>query len=288
MADFGNYRLQRTANPRYDDSPDRRVAIAWAVALIAALAVAAGSYYWVGRHRATPPTAAAGPGAAAPVPAGVPRTALGASPEAVEVPPLAESDPIVRTLVQSMSSHPSVLAWLATDGLIRNFTVVVDNVADGRTPARHLKVLAPTGRFRTTRDAAGLHIDPGSYSRYDNLAAAVGTVDPQAAARVYATLKPRIEEAHRDLGSQVPFDQTLEDAIVRLVQTPIGRGEGRLAPKGAEAFQYTDERLESLTDAQKVLLRMGPANARIVQEKLRAIGLALGIPAARLGPVGGA
>ena len=283
MADLGNYRLQRTANPRFDDFPDRRAHMAWAVVLVSTLLIATGVYYWVSRHRPAAPAASAKLAAAVPLPADVPRAALGASPEAVNVPPLAESDPIVRTLVQSMSSHPSVVAWMATDGLIRNFTVVVDNIADGRTPARHLKVLAPAGRFRTARDAGGLRIDPASYGRYDNLAAAVGSVDPQAAARVYATLKPRIEEAHRDLGSQTPFDQTLEDAIVRLVQTPIGRGDGLVAPKGAEAFQYTDERLESLTDAQKVLLRMGPTNARMVQDKLRAIGLALGIPAARLG-----
>ena len=55
------------------------------------------------------------------------------------MPPLGESDPVVRLLVQSISTHPRVLAWLATDGLIRNFTVVVGNIADGRTPARHLR-----------------------------------------------------------------------------------------------------------------------------------------------------
>ena len=38
-----------------------------------------------------------------------------------------------------------------------------------------------------------------------------------------------------------------------------------------------------MTDAQKLLLRMGPANARKVQDKLKAIGLALGIPTTRLG-----
>jgi hypothetical protein len=200
----------------------------------------------------------------------------------VNVPPLGESDPVVRILVQSMSSHPRVLAWLATDGLIRNFTVVVGNIADGRTPARQLGMLKPTGRFKTVAASNGLTIDPASYARYDDLAAAVGTVDAQAAARVYATLKPRIEEAHRELGSQEPFDATLEQAIVRLVQTP-GAIDPRVTAKGAEGFQYTDERLESLTDSQKLLLRMGPSNAQIVRNKLKEIGVALGIPAARLG-----
>jgi hypothetical protein len=284
VADLSNYRLQRTANPRFDDSQDHRARVVWAVALVAAMAIAGGGayYYRYGRHPVAPQAATAKPAPAAAA-AELPRTLLGAGADAVDVPPLPESDPLVRRLLQSMSSHPRVVAWMATDGLIRNFTVVVDNIADGGTPARHLGVLKPAGRFKTTRDAGGLRIDPASYQRYDDLARAVDSVDPQAAARVYATLKPRIEEAHRELGAQEPFDRTLEEAIVRLVETPLARGDGRLAAKGAEAFQYTDQRLESLTDAQKLLLRMGPANARLVQEKLKAIGLALGIPTARLG-----
>jgi hypothetical protein len=180
-----------------------------------------------------------------------------------------------------MSSHPRVLAWLATDGLIRNFTVVVGNIAEGRTPARHLGVLKPPGRFKTVADSAGTTIDAASYARYNDLAAAVASIDPEAAARVYATLKPRIEEAHRELGSQEPFDATLEAAIVRLVHTPAAI-DPRVTPKGGEGYRYVDERLESLDQGQKLLLRMGPSNAQIVRSKLREIGLALGIPAARL------
>jgi hypothetical protein len=284
VADLGNYRLQRTTNPTRSVFTDRRSTFAWGPTLVVTLFVAllgAGGYYWIRRDRAANGTPTARPAASSVAPSNTSRP-LGANPEAVDVPPLPESDPLVRLLVQSMSSHPRVLAWMATDGLIRNFTVVVDNIANGQTPAKHLGVLKPGGRFRAVPGAGGLRIDPASYERYNEIAAAVGSVDPQTAARVYATLKPRIEEAHRELGSPEPFDSTLEEAIVRLVQTPLG-SDTRVVAKGAEGFQYADGRLESLTDAQKLLLRMGPGNARIVQDKLKQIGLALGIPATRLG-----
>jgi Protein of unknown function (DUF3014) len=281
VADLGNVRLQRTANPRHDDLRDGRPRGAWGLVLVVGALLLAGVYVWMGRGRPATVTPSS-PAVAATAPPATSRAPLGGSAEAVDVPPLPESDPVVRTLVQSISTHPRVLAWMATDGLIRNFTVVVGNIADGRTPARHLGVLKPAGRFRAVPGDGGLRIDPGSYARYDEIAAAVGSVDPQAAARVYATLKPRIEEAHRELGSPEPFDGTLEAAIVRLVQTPAA-ADTRVTAKGAEGFQYADGGLESLTDAQKLLLRMGPRNARIVQDKLREIGLALGIPAARLG-----
>ena len=50
---------------------------------------------------------------------------LGGEGDAIVLPPLAESDAVVRELVAKLSSHPAVAAWLTTDGLIRNFTVVV-------------------------------------------------------------------------------------------------------------------------------------------------------------------
>jgi hypothetical protein len=285
VADIGNYRLQRTANPRRDDFPDERPPFPWGLVGMVVLAIAilgGGGYYWLHRGKTAPAAPPAKSAASTAAPADASRSPLGGTPESVEVPPLGQSDPVVRLLVQSMSSHPRVLAWLATDGLIRNFTVVVGNIAEGRTPARHLGMLKPAGRFKTVTGATGLNIDPASYSRYDDLAAAVGTLDPTAAARVYATLKPRIEEAQGELGSQQPFDATLEEAIVRLVQTPATI-DPRLVAKGAEGYRYVDDRLESLDDAQKLLLRMGPSNAQIVRNKLKEIGLALGISAARLG-----
>ena len=56
---------------------------------------------------------------------------------------------LVRELVRQISTNPKVVPWLATDNLIRNFTVVIANVADGPTPAKHLQVLRPSSSFQT-------------------------------------------------------------------------------------------------------------------------------------------
>jgi len=213
-----------------------------------------------------------------------PPLSLGGSAERVTLPPLDESDALVRTLVQALSESPAIMAWLPTNGHIRNFTVVVTNIADGVTPAKHLGVLRPSARFRIVNDAGGSYTDPRSYGRYTAIADAVASVDPVGAARLYATLKPRIEEAHRELGSaDVSFDRTLERAIVALLKTPILENPIPLKPKGI-GYAYVDERLESLTAAQKQLLRMGPRNVGIIKRGLRGIALALGIPASHLPP----
>jgi hypothetical protein len=152
------------------------------------------------------------------------------------------------------------------------------NVADGDTPARHLNTIKPEGRFQTRRQRGNLYIHPQTYARFDGHAAAVSGLDPAGAARLYQTLKPRIEEAYRELaGPNASFDRTLERAIVQLLHTPIVEGDIAIEPRAVEGYTYADPTLESLSRAQQQLLRMGPENVRLVQEKLRAIARELGI-----------
>ena len=196
------------------------------------------------------------------------------------MPPLNETDALVRELVNKVSSHPRVAAWLATDDLIRSFTIGVANVAQGQSAARQLTMLRPSSTFAVVKHGNDLAIDPRSYRRYDTLAAAAASIDAAGIARVYATLKPRIDEAARELGD-ASFDATLERAIVQLLKTPIVDDLILVQTKGI-GYAFVDPRLEGLTGAQKHLLRTGPQNARTIQDSLRAIALALGIPEERL------
>jgi hypothetical protein len=160
--------------------------------------------------------------------------------------------------------------------------VVVTNIGDGATPAKQLRVLRLSSAFRVVERDRDPYVDPRSYDRYAVIADAITGLDPAGAARLYGTLKPRIEEANRELGSQdQTFDRTLERAIVAILQTPALDDPVRLRPKGI-GYAYADERLEDLSGAQKQFLRMGPRNVRVIKERLRQIGLALGIPSDQL------
>ena len=263
------------------DPPPRRASSVWvAVTLLAAAAGAAAYFAFVWRQ----PTAPAQTAAAAPA-AGAPSASppLGGKGDPMTLPPLDASDTLVRTLVQALTESPAVMAWLPTNGLIRNFTVVVSNIAEGATPAKQIKALRPAAPFRiVTRDGSP-YADARSYDRYTRIADAVASIDAGGAAKLYATLKPRIEDAQRELGTTDSFDHTLERAIVALLNTPVADGTERLKLKGI-GYGYADDRLESLTPAQKQLLRMGPRNVRAIETKLRDIALALGIPASHLPP----
>jgi hypothetical protein len=79
------------------------------------------------------------------------------------------------------------------------------------------------------------------------------------------------------------FDPVLERAIIELLRVPAIDGEVALEPHGI-VYAFAEPRLQSMSAAQKQLLRMGPQNVRAVQAKLREIASHLGIPASRLPP----
>lgn len=280
MDPVGEHPLERDPStsvaPRVD-----RLAIVGAAVLLLVVAGVAAFFLW---GRAGPVSPATAPAAAdARTPAAV-RGPLGPAVEAGPLPPLDQSDPLVRQLLGRLSSHPQVVAWLATDDLIRHFVVSLDNVATGSTPARHLKVLAPAGPFEVQARGDTLTIAERSFARYDTIAAAVASLDPAALAALYARLKPRLQEAYVELGQPGgEIDAAVEQAVVRLLDTPAPGGEVMVEP-GVVSFKFQQERFETLTAAQKQLVRMGPRNARLIQAQLWALGRELGIPSERLPP----
>ena len=210
---FRDYDLLRPSSPGEPEGPEPSGAKTgiWIAAALLVVAGAATIYIVYGRKSS--------PGAATAVkPAQATEQAirpLGSDADQIALPPLNDTDPIVRELVRKVTSHPAALAWLATNGLIRNFTVVVANIVEGVTPARHLRAVKPTAAFQVIERNGQLFIDSKSYERYDGIAAAAASLDPAGTSRLYATLKPRIEDAYAELGVQPPsFDRTLERAIV--------------------------------------------------------------------------
>lgn len=279
MQPLDQYRIQRGPGEEERDG-SRRAMILIAVVVVLVLAAAA---FWYLRRPATE-TAPAPVAAEPPTVPVTEREPLGAPTEAVVIPALDLTDPLVRELIGQLSSRPEVAAWLATDGIIRNFVVTVDNVATGTSPTRHLRRLAPREQFQTATRGDRLVIDPRSYARYDGLATAVASLDPNGLAKIYTMLKPRLEEAYRELGHpEGDIDGAVERATVRLLMTPVPPGDTDVVPAGV-SYKFASSSLEALTPPQKHLMRMGPDNMRLVQDQLRAVAKELGIPDTRLPP----
>ena len=221
MSEFDEVELERPSAPVPPPQPGWIRGVAIVIPVLALMAL----WYYYGRN--TSPTAHVD----------VDRQRVVAPrPEspATDLPPLDQTDTLVRELLRALSSHPVIAAWLTNDQLIRNFTVAVDNVADGDTPARNLHTIAPVGPFQVRRQKEIIFIDDRSYRRFDGHASAVADLDPKGAAQLYRRLKPRLDDAYRErAGPTGDFDRTLRLAIVNLLETPIVQGPIAVRPSPA-------------------------------------------------------
>ncbi len=272
MSDLDDFDLQKVPESA-GDGRDRRSLRRSLLGAVALLAVGIAAITYVARrYPRTLPTP--GP-SAAPTPSAAPSPSPTSG---AALPPLDQSDVFVRGLAKGLSAHPQVAAWLASQGLVRTLTVVVENIADGETPAPHLRFLAPKQGFRATPKRGRQIIDPRSYEGYGAFADGVASLDAAGCARVYRLLEPLFDAAYRDLGHpEGGFSKAMDRALAALVDVAVLEGDVPVVPsvRAVVVYEFADKRLEALTPAQKQLLRMGPDNVRKIQAKLREIRQAL-------------
>ncbi len=235
--------------------------------VLAIVAAAAGGLYWYFRSAAPPPPP---PGAAAPVVAEAPTPATGPAVDAATE----------RSLVEAISANPLLRKILGAPELARRWAVVVENLANDVVPRKQLEPFAPAGSFAVVRRGATAFIDPQSYHRYDAVGDAVASVNVDALAIAYAALRPALETAYRVLGyPDGSIDKAAARALHRIQLVPVRDGEIAVVEGAGTTWAYADPALERLGDVDRQILRMGPRNGRILQEKAREISKALGLGA---------
>ncbi len=238
-----------------------------AAILVLLLGVAAAYYFWF--RRPVVPELGAVP-LLGPVENGAVAAAAAAPKPApdFELPEMANSDSVLRSLVAGVSSHPRIAEWLVHDDLIRRFTAVVANVAFDENPAVHVPFLRPQGGFAARPAGEGWRADPAGSRRYAVLVEAFTSLDPAGTAELYWRFRPLIDQSYRDLGYLGSFDDVLRRSAQRLLDAPVAPAEFAVEP-WIGSYRFTDPQLEDLTPAQKALVRMGPEHQRRVQGHLR-------------------
>jgi hypothetical protein len=192
------------------------------------------------------------------------------------LPRLDDSDQLVRDGVVSLTRHEGINAWLGSSELIRKFVVFVDNVANGNIPRQQVAFLTPERPF-TARQLSDeeFSMDESSYDRFNLVTDIFVSVDSRRAVEFYDLLKPLFQRAYDELGyPNRSFDDVVFKALGRMLETPVVSGEIRLV-RPVVSYEFADPRLESLSAAQKQLIRMGPRNTRAVQAKLSEVALEL-------------
>ncbi|MGZ5051331.1 MAG: DUF3014 domain-containing protein [Methylobacter sp.] len=186
------------------------------------------------------------------------------------LPDLDHSDALLRQELTAVS--PALADWLGGDQLIRQYIAIVNDAAQGLRLEKHVLFLKPEQPFAAVQDNRKLVMDAKSYRRYDRLAAAIGALDVQAALTLYQKIRPLLIQAFKEFS--YPDEYSLEDIFIKaaavILAAPIIDGNIELEAHGVR-YKFVDQGLENLNPIHKQMLRMGPENTRLIQNKLRVL-----------------
>ena len=270
-----------------DFRPPQPSSLAW-IGWVVAAALALGAAWWFGWRpaHAPAPQPAADTAAPASAPAAVPSAPLAQAsapdnpvdvlaPPDTDLPPLADSDTMVAQALRDLLGAQRVASMLQLDGFVRRAVVTVDNLARPSAPARLWPVQPAPGRFEVTgpADAPTQTIAPANAARYHAFVAFAENVPLDAAVKLYARLYPLAQTAYEDLGYPgQSFNNRLVAVLDDLLATPVPsqpvavqltQVKGDIpSTRPWVRYEYADPALQALSSGQKMLVRMGPDNAR--------------------------
>ena len=192
-------------------------------------------------------------------------------PEPIVLPALGASDGFLRAMIEGVSAHPRLGDVIAVDDIARAFVTAVVAIANGESPRALLLYLEPEERFAVAEREGKVVIDPATFERYTWITGVFSSLDATGTVELYADLEPLFDEAYGEIGYPGQrFRNALDEALGVLASTPLPEGYVEVR-RGNVLWEFSAPELENLSPPQKHLLRMGPANVRLIQSKIREI-----------------
>jgi hypothetical protein len=228
----------------------------WWVLGVFVLAAAAAAWWWWQGQAPSPPPVVQSPAPEQPA-------AEAAKEQAVEHP--IEAAPAAL----AEAGEAALVEFFHMTGIATKFVATVDNLPRARVSTKLLPVRGPGGTFLVEGEAPARVIGAANGERYAAHLRLLEAVDHRRAAALYVRFHPLLQQAYRELGyPQGNFNDRLVAVIDHLLATPAIEGPLRVVqPK--VLYEFADPELEARSAGQKLLLRMGTANAARVKNWLR-------------------
>jgi hypothetical protein len=281
--------FEETGAPKPQLRRRRRSAAPVVLSLVALIIAAAGS--WLSRPElplvaTTAPAAAPDPGRTEPAPDDDLQPAADSP---APLPPLAGQPLQAEEVADALTlllGRDAVLGLLATTDFPRRAVATLDNLGRDHAPVAAWPVLPAPGRFLAEPGGSSQVIATRNALRYAPFVGFVASVDAAAAVDLYGRMYPLLQQAYRDLGfGERSLHARVVEVIDLLLATPdpVQPPEVTLTqvkgPVPSERpwtrYEYADASLQGLAAGQKILLRVGPENRKVLKEKLRQLRVQL-------------
>lgn len=259
--------------------------IALIAGLLVAIAGAGTTLWWMYRGKVVPPPPVAqapAPVPAAPAPTATPPAEAGpkhpieplaAASQPQPLPGLDDAEAVVSEALGALVGRSGAMAFLQPDGFVRRVVVTVDNLARPMAASRLWPVQPTPGKLQRIVAGDAELIAPDNARRYEPFVAFVASVEPARAAAVYRRLYPLFQQAYAELGyPKGHFNDRLVEVVDHLLAAPepaVPPAVRLVEVKGEVPstrpwvrYEFADEKLESLSAGQKIMVRIGVNHER--------------------------
>ncbi|MDH5857257.1 DUF3014 domain-containing protein [Lampropedia aestuarii] len=208
------------------------------------------------------------------------------------LPTLENSDSSISNALSAWGVTQQARSMIRNEQFVRRFVATVDNLTSARAPSAMWPVFPTDPRFTVQEGEGGTEtrIAQDNSARYNLAVQFMENLNVDQAAKDYKHFYPLFQQAYEDLGYPNRYFNDRLIAVIDhllLAPEPLNPHVNLMPVRGQipseqpwVRYQFEDPQLEALSAGQKILVRMGPDNARKVKSKLRELRSAIASTAA--------
>lgn len=183
------------------------------------------------------------------------------------LPQLNESDTEVKQALADITGADLLAQYLVTDQVISRAVASIDSLTSRQVPVHINPILPAQGTFLVDQEGEELVMSERNFTRYDGYVTFLQKLDAGLLTTFYRRYSPLFQQAWEENGGLGLFEDRVLEVIDDLLEAPDVTGPVYLT-KPEAVYLFENPELEAMTAGQKVLVRMGSANATAVKEKL--------------------
>lgn len=224
-------------------------------------------------------------------PTDIPSVSAEPKPTPVPLPELNTSDePLAKSLEDK--GLGDLVVYLTPDEVIRKTARAVYSLSKGNVVQQYRPVNGPDSAFTATATGDTVTIENPrqkgemtetpvyrlnvkNAERYTPLVNLLRTTDKATLVSVYERYYPLLQQAYQELGEgPADFHKVVLASLDSMINAPDPREEPKLIRTSVQ-YQFLKPEYEALPQAQKLMLRMGKMNRRVLVEELKTLRAAL-------------
>jgi len=184
------------------------------------------------------------------------------------IPAMSESDKSLQQKAADFFGKQDFADVVIFEDFIQHFVVAMDNAMGKQIPVTLSPLKTAPGEFVVTPSGDGFILSEKNFARYQHYMDLLQGADLNKIVAYYRQIYPLFQATYRELGTQGYFNDKVIEVIDNVLETPEVAGPIHLT-KPLVRYQFADPDLESLSAIQKIVVRMGPGNAKIIKVKFK-------------------